>query len=138
MNEEDSKIKEMFDFIDKNNTNSISYKDLEFAFIGLGSSLSIKEINELIGNKPSRLKYDEFLSLCKNNIDVFQLDQQLIQALKLLEDPNRPGYIPISSLRSLLIYNKYSDKEIDLIIKEGSPTDDGYINCHSFASELLK
>ena len=45
------KIKEMFDFLDKNKEGGLNIEDLKLAVIGLGGELTVKEITEIKNQK---------------------------------------------------------------------------------------
>ena len=62
--EDIDKIKEMFNFLDKNKKGTLSIEDIKLGIIGLGAELKEKEVIEL-KNKKDEFDLDDFIGLCQ-------------------------------------------------------------------------
>ena len=132
-----NKIKEMFDFLDKNKEGFLSVEDLNLGIIGLGGELNTREIAELKSRKDS-YDLDDFISICqKKNININELEDKLLMAFSLLEI-DKKGYVPSSSLITLLKNDKVPDKEIQQLIYEAKPDQNNNIDYKSFVKEMLE
>ena len=131
------KIKEMFDFLDKNKEGCLSVEDLNLGIIGLGGELNAREIAELKNRKDS-YDLDDFISICqKKKININELEDKLLMAFSLLEI-DKKGYVPSSSLITLLKNDKVPDKEIQQLIYEAKPDQNNNIDYKSFVKEMLE
>ena len=131
-----NRITEMFNFLDKNKEGVISVEDLNLGIIGLGGELSGKEITELI-NMKDQYDLEDFISICqKKRININEIENKLLLAFSLLET-DKKGYIPSSSLITLLKNDKIPDKEIQQLINEAKPDSDNNIEYKNFVKEML-
>ena len=134
--EELSKIKEMFNFIDKNKKGAISLEDVKLGIIGLGGELNAKDLKELKDKKS--FKINDFISICqKKNIKISELQDKLLTAFSFLESDNK-GFIQSSSLEAILKNDNVSEKDIKKLIKEAHPDENDNIDYKSFAQEILE
>ena len=132
-----NKIKEMFDFLDKNKEGILSIEDLNLGIIGLGGELNAKEIAELKSRKDS-YDLDDFISICqKKKINMSELENKLLIAFSLLEI-DKKGYVPTSSLITLLKNDKVPDREIQQLIYEAKPDKNNNIDYKNFVKEMLE
>ena len=135
--EEQNKIKDMFNFLDKKNTGQISIEDAQLGIIGLGGELSNKEITEL-KNKFEFFTFEDFINLCqKKKIDFNELENKLLLAFSLLET-NKKGYIPSSSLENLLKNANVPDNDINQIINEAKPDKNKNIDYKSLVKDIME
>ena len=131
-----NRIKEMFDFLDKNKEGTISVEDLNRGIIGLGGELTGKDISELI-NMKDQYDLEDFISICqKKRININEIENKLLLAFSLLET-DKKGYVPSSSLITLLKNDKIPDKEIQQLINEAKPDSDNNIDYKYFVKEML-
>ena len=136
-NEEQNKIKDMFNFLDKKNSGQISIEEVQMGIIGLGSELSNKEISEL-KNKNEFFKYEDFLNLChKKKINFKDLENKLLLAFSLLET-NQKGVITSSSLENLLKNDNVNENDINKIINEAKPDKNKNIDYKYLVKEILE
>ena len=130
------KIKEMFDFLDKNKQGAISFEDFNLGIIGLGGELTTKEIN-IIKNQKEIFDLNDFISICQQKrININELENKLLLAFSLLET-DKKGYVPSSSLITLLKSDKVPDKEIQQLIYEAKPDSYNNIDYRKFVKEML-
>ena len=135
--EEQNKIKDMFNFLDKKNSGQISVEEAQMGIIGLGGELSKKEISEL-KNKYEFLKLEDFMDLCqKKKIDFNELENKLLLAFSLLET-NQKGFINSSSLENLLKNDNVSENDINKIINEAKPDKNKNIDYKYLVKEILE
>jgi Ca2+-binding EF-hand superfamily protein len=136
-NEEQNKIKDMFNFLDKKNSGQISIEEVQMGIIGLGSELSNKEISEL-KNKNEFFKFEDFLNLChKKKINFKDLENKLLLAFSLLET-NQKGVISSSSLENLLKNDNVNENDINKIINEAKPDKNKNIDYKYLVKEILE
>ena len=136
-NEEQNKIKDMFNFLDKKNSGQISIEEVQMGIIGLGSELSNKEISEL-KNKNEFFKFEDFLNLChKKKINFKDLENKLLLAFSLLET-NQKGVITSSSLENLLKNDNVNENDINKIINEAKPDKNKNIDYKYLVKEILE
>ena len=136
-NEEQNKIKDMFNFLDKKNSGQISIEEVQMGIIGLGGELSNKEISEL-KNKNEFFKYEDFLNLChKKKINFKDLENKLLLAFSLLET-NQKGVITSSSLENLLKNDNVNENDINKIINEAKPDKNKNIDYKYLVKEILE
>lgn len=136
-NEEQNKIKDMFNFLDKKNYGQISIEEVQTGIIGLGGELSNKEISEL-KNKNEFFKYEDFLNLChKKKINFKDLENKLLLAFSLLET-NQKGVITSSSLENLLKNDNVNENDINKIINEAKPDKNKNIDYKYLVKEILE
>ena len=136
-NEEQNKIKDMFNFLDKKNSGQISIEEVQMGIIGLGGELSNKEISEL-KNKNEFFKYEDFLNLChKKKINFKDLENKLLLAFSLLET-NQKGVILSSSLENLLKNDNVNENDINKIINEAKPDKNKNIDYKYLVKEILE
>jgi Ca2+-binding EF-hand superfamily protein len=136
-NEEQNKIKDMFNFLDKKNSGQISIEEVQMGIMGLGGELSNKEISEL-KNKNEFFKYEDFLNLChKKKINFKDLENKLLLAFSLLET-NQKGVITSSSLENLLKNDNVNENDINKIINEAKPDKNKNIDYKYLVKEILE
>ena len=135
--EEENKIRDMFNFLDKKNSGVISIEDVKIGIIGLGSELNNKEILEL-KNKYEYFKFEDFINLCrKKKINLNELENKLLLAFSLLET-NEKGFISSSSLENLLKNDNISENDINKIINEAKPDKNKNIDYKNLVKEIIE
>ena len=135
--EEQNRIKDMFNFLDKDNTGSISIEEVKMGIIGLGGELSNKEISEL-QTKSKIFKFEDFINLCKKKkIDINEIEKKLLKAFSLLETKEK-GYIPSSSLENLLRNDNVSENDITKIINEAKPDKKKNIDYQNLVKDIME
>ena len=135
--EEQNRIKDMFNFLDKDNSGSISIEEVKMGIIGLGGELSNKEISEL-QTKSKIFKFEDFINLCKKKkIDINEIEKKLLKAFSLLETKEK-GYIPSSSLENLLRNDNVSENDITKIINEAKPDKKKNIDYQNLVKDIME
>ena len=135
--EEKNKIKDMFNFLDKNNKGEITIEEVKMGIIGLGGELSNKEILEL-KNKSEVYKFDDFINLCqKKKINLNEIENKLLMAFSLLETKDK-GFVTSDSLENLLRNENIPEDDINKIIKEAKPDKNKNIDYKSLVKDILE
>lgn len=130
------KIKEMFDFVDKDKDKEISIEELKLGLTGLGVNISNKEVNEL-KSQYGTCNYDDFVKICElKKVRIEEIGSKLLFAFSLLEG-DKKGFVPATSIEALLKNDKVPDKDIEQIVREGIPDEDGNINYRRFTQEIV-
>ena len=135
--EEQNRIRDMFNFLDKDNSGSITIEKLKMGIIGLGGELNNKEISEL-QNKSKFFKFEDFINVCqKKKIDINEIEKKLLKAFSLLETREK-GYIPSSSLENLLRNDNVSESDIAKIINEAKPDKKKNIDYQNLVKDIIE
>ena len=135
--EEQNRIRDMFNFLDKDNSGSITIEKLKMGIIGLGGKLNNKEISEL-QSKSKFFKFEDFINVCrKKKIDINEIEKKLLKAFSLLETREK-GYIPSSSLENLLRNDNVSESDIAKIINEAKPDKKKNIDYQNLVKDIME
>jgi len=133
-------IKNTFALFDQDNDNNITKQELSTLLRALGKNITDNEINNLIveSNLADELiNFDSFITIL-NKITPKDTEAELLEAYELFDTENN-GYINISEFRHIMtnLGEKLSVDEIDNIIKELDPTNQGKIMKDNFINILL-
>ena len=135
--EEQNRIRDMFNFLDKDNSGSITIDQVKMGIIGLGGELNNKEISEL-QSKSKCFKFDDFIKLCqRKKIDINEIEKKLLKAFSLLETKEK-GYIPSGSLENLLRNDNVSESDITKIINEAKPDKKKNIDYQNLVRDIME
>ena len=134
-----ARIKESFEFFDKDKDSYLSQKELENTIISLGGDLGSKEklIIKEIGGNNSKFSFDNLVYICqKLGINIQEMESKIIQALQVFE-LEKKGFVHMKNIVSLLSNDKIPEKEINQIIREANPDSNGFFNINEFAKEII-
>ena len=135
--EEQNRIRDMFNFLDKDNSGKIPIDQVKMGIIGLGGELSNKELSEL-QSKSKLFKFEDFINLCKRKkIDINEIEKKLLKAFSLLETKEK-GYIPSASLEILLRNDNVSESDITKIINEAKPDKKKNIDYQNLVKDIME
>ena len=127
-------IKDVFDFVNENNEDCINFDDMKKGIIALGGEINEKEEENL---KENKFNFDDFVNICKQKqINLNNLTNKLLSAFKLLET-NKLGYVNKKEIENLLINNNINEKEINLLINECNPDENGNINYEELTEQMI-
>ena len=136
-NEEQNRIRDMFNFLDKDNSGKIPIDQVKMGIIGLGGKLNNKELSEL-QSKSKLFKFEDFINLCKRKkIDINEIEKKLLKAFSLLETKEK-GYIPSASLENLLRNDNVSESDITKIINEAKPDKKKNIDYQNLVKDIME
>ena len=131
--DEATKIKDSFDFFDKDGDGFINKIEAENALISLGEEITPKIKDKI----EAKYDYDSFIALCSSiGVDISKLESKIIDAFKLFEFEKK-GSVSASNIENLLLNDKVSTKEIEQLIREANP-ENGFIDYIQFTDELLR
>ena len=129
-------IKNVFDFVNENNEDYINFNELKKGIITLGGELSEKEEENLKFNK-NKYNFEDFINICQvKQLNVNELSNKLLSAFKLLET-NKMGYVNKKEIENLLMNNNINEKEINLLINECNPDENGNINYEELTEQMI-
>ena len=128
----------LFKFLDKNNDNQLTARELIVGLGVLGTALTINEQKQL-SREHSECDLDTFLSICAEKVNFKNVDIEMVKSFKILESKEKPGFISQKDFIFVLKHfnENITEKDINDIIKEVGSTGDGYINLENLAKEML-
>ena len=136
--EQKEECERLFKFLDKDNDNKLTSRELIIGLGVLGKVLTVFEQKNLI-NEHHECDLDTFLNICAEKVNFKNVDIELVKSFKILESKEKPGFI--SQKDFIFVLKKFNenitDKDINDIIKEVGSTGDGYINLENLAKEML-
>jgi len=128
-------IKDVFDFVNENKEDAICFDDMKKGIIALGGEINKKEEEKL--KKENKFNFDDFVNICKQKqINLNNLTNKLLSAFKLLET-NKLGYVNKKEIENLLMNNNINEKEINLLINECNPDENGNINYEELTEQMI-
>lgn len=143
MPEQIADIQEAFALFDKENTGSISSKELKIAMRALGFEPKKEEIKKMISeiNKDNSglITYKDFLYLVTQKMADKDSKEEILKAFRLFDEDNT-GKISLANLRSVAIElgENIADEEIQEMINEADKDGDGEINEEEFLHIMKK
>ncbi|MES1920744.1 hypothetical protein MHBO_002384 [Bonamia ostreae] len=138
-------LREVFDLFDIDGNQSITYHEINRAFIALDDKQSIKKIRKMIKkvdkNKDGELNFEEFVELMHQNLEKYRKisDESEYKAVFGLLDKNGDGEISADELYRVMnsIGISLSYEEVNLAIKETDKDCNGTINYKEFRNMLI-
>lgn len=134
--------KEAFDMFDRDKDGQIDAKELGNVLRSLGHEPNEQELSDMIydvdSNEDKRIDFNEFIQLMQKRAKDSDIEEELTEAFKIF-DKEGNGHIESSEFRHLMLTlgEKLSDDEIDEMIKEADPRNEGYINYRDFVKLML-
>ena len=136
--EQKEECERLFKFLDKDQDNQLTGRELIIGLGVLGKVCTMAEQKNLI-NVHKECDLDTFLNICAEKVNFKNVDIEQVKSFKVLESPEKPGYI--SKKDFIFILKKFNenitDKDINDIIKEVGSNAEGYINLENLAKEML-
>ena len=136
--EQKEECERLFKFLDKDNDEKLTARELVIGLGVLGKVCTVLEQNNLKKEHP-KCDMDTFLNICAEKVDFKTVDVEMAKSFNVLERKEKPGFI--SQKDFIFILKKFNenitDKDINDIIKEVGSTKDGYINLENLAKEML-
>ncbi len=135
-------FREAFQAFDKDGNGSITTKELGTVMRSLGQNLSETEIKEVIDevdeDKNGTIDFQEFLSLMARKMKITDKEDELIDALKIL-DLDGTGKISKYRLRYIILSTEsgFTGDEIEELMKITEIDEDGNIDLHDFIKILM-
>ncbi len=136
--EQKHEIEKLFKFLDKNNDQQLTAREVIVGLGVLGKVCTITEQKKIKNDYPS-CDLDSFMNLCAEQVKFNEVDAELVKAFSILESKEKPGYISQKDFIFVLknFIENITEKDINDIIKEVGAGADGYINLENLAKEML-
>mmetsp|Transcript_89356 Transcript_89356/g.208009 ORF Transcript_89356/g.208009 Transcript_89356/m.208009 type:complete len:157 (-) Transcript_89356:181-651(-) len=136
-----SEFKEGFDLFDAEGNGTILIKDLPTLMRALGQTPSDAEHQEMVaevdfdGN--GTVDFPEFLTLISRKMKTTDFEEELIAAFTVFDRDNN-GFINSHELRNVMsnIGEKFTDDEVDEMIRTADVDCDGQINYEEFVKMM--
>lgn len=133
--EQFSKLREVFELIDKNGDGSLSYEELQMAVIEHKLDLDVdKIIEECDINKSGSIDYTEFLMASVEHSKAY--NKQKIKEVFDELDINKDGKISVDELKTLIGGDRERKHLVDRIIEETDVDGDGEIDLDEFMAKF--
>ncbi len=135
-------FREAFQAFDKDGNGSITTKELGTVMRSLGQNLSEIEIKEVIDevdeDKNGTIDFQEFLSLMARKMKIVDKEDELLDALKIL-DLEGTGKISKYQLRYIILSTEsgLNGNDVEEILKKTDFDEDGNINLNDFIKILM-
>ena len=133
--------KEAFKIFDKDNDNKLNKEEARYAYMALGWNISEDELNSIMQNhaKDNLLSFESFSNYLFERSKDAEIEEEIMETFAEM-DKDGDGKINSKDLKYLLysIGEKFSDEEIEEIIKETSSTKDGYFSYKDMVKLILQ
>ena len=145
MNENDDdermEYEKVFNFLDKNKRKKILADDVIIGLGALGKICSLEERRK-IEEETKYYDLESFINICKELVDLNNMENNLQSFLRSFESKEKPGYIKKEKIVSIIKkfdFDRYlRDKKINELIREVSrDNNDDYINIDTLVKEFL-
>lgn len=138
----ESSIKEAFNFYDKDHDGLINSKLLLSALRALGINPNEEEIGEMLLDvgldESDRIKLDDFIFIANKQLKSKNPKNEIIQAFKIFDTDN-DGKIKTDEFVHIMtnLCDPLTKEEINEIIHEADPNNEGFIDVNTFANSLF-
>ena len=133
--------KEAFKIFDKDNDNKLNKEEARYAYMALGWNFSEDELNSIMQNhaKDNLLSFESFSNYLFERSKDAEIEEEIMETFAEM-DKDGDGKINSKDLKYLLysIGEKFSDEEIEEIIKETTSTKDGYFSYKDMVKLILQ
>merc|ERR1712017_32397 len=140
--EQIAEFKEAFSLFDKDGDGTVTTKELGTVMRSLGQNPTEAElqdmINEVDADGNGTWDFPEFLSLMARKMKDTDTEEELIEAFKVF-DRDGNGFISAAELRHVMtnLGEKFTDEEVDEMIREADVDGDGQINYEEFVKMMM-
>ena len=136
--EQKKECEKLFKFLDKDNDQQLTGREVVIGLGELGKTCTITEQNK-IKSDYTNCDLEAFMGLCAEKVNFSEVDSNLVKSFSFLESAEKPGFISQKDFIFVLkrFFENITDKDINDITKEVGVGDDGYINLEGLAKEML-
>ena len=137
-----AEYKKAFDIYDKDKDEKINLTELENIMKSIGQKPSESELQDMINeidiDGEGVITFDGFISLMEKKLRDADTEEELIESFKVF-DKNGNGLISSENLRDVVVSlgMKFSQEEIEEMIREADNDGDGFINYEEFVNCVL-
>ncbi|XP_067126699.1 uncharacterized protein [Centruroides vittatus] len=141
--EQVAEFKEAFSLFDKEGSGQITTKELAMVIKSLGLNPTEAELQEMIKEVDSKgtgmVYFPEFLSLMAKNLKNIECEDEIIEAFRVF-DKDGNGIIKADELRDAMLNlgEKLTPDEVEEMIREADPDNDGLINYVEFVHTVSR
>lgn len=138
-----AEYKAAFEIFDINQNGKITWTELSELLYSLELILSEEDLKEMINefdeNGDGQLGFEEFILLITSKINDSETEEELIEAFKTFDKDNI-GYCTIGEFVQILksVEMNLTSKEIDTLVRDIDPEDNGKINYQDFVNFMNK
>lgn len=138
----ETNLKEAFNFYDKDNDGLINSKLLLSALRALGINPNEEEVREMLLDvgldESDRIKFDDFVFIANKQLQSRNPKNEILKAFKVF-DTNNDGKINTEEFVHIMtnLCEPLTKEEINEIIHEADPNNQGFIDINSFANALF-
>ena len=136
-------LREYFDMFDRDGDGLVNKIDLGNILRCIGYEQNEQDVNEWISefdeDGDKKINFDEFISLMVRYLIGNDVEDELIEAFKIF-DKGGNGMITVNELKHVMMTlgEKLPEEEVDEMIKEADPNNEGVIQYSEFAKVLSK
>ena len=136
-------LKEYFEMFDRDGDGLVGKIELGNILRCIGYEQSEQDVNEWINefdeDGDKKINFEEFISLMLRYLIVNDVEDELIEAFKIF-DKGGNGTITVNELKHVMMTlgEKLPEEEVDEMIKEADPNNEGVIQYSEFSKLLLK
>lgn len=131
----------LFLYIDKDGDGTITTKELGTVMRSLGQTVTEAQLRDMINEVDSDgnglVDFPEFLTMMSRKMKDTDPEDEILEAFKVF-DKDGNGFISAAELKHIMakLGEKYTDEEIDEMIRETDIDGDGQINYEEFVKMM--
>ncbi|XP_034654472.1 neo-calmodulin-like [Drosophila subobscura] len=135
--EQIKEIRDAFSVYDRENTGSITCRELGVVLRSLGQTPTEAELYDMIeevdADSSGSIEFVEFLQMMAKKYQVLNLDESVMAAFRVF-DSDEDGYITVQEMRSVIdsLGQKMSDQEFDDMFRVADRDNDGQLSFAEF------
>ncbi|SPP75543.1 blast:Calmodulin [Drosophila guanche] len=135
--EQIKEIREAFSVYDRENTGSITCRELGVVLRSLGQTPTEAELYDMIeeidADSSGSIEFMEFLQMMAKKYQVLNLDESVMAAFRVF-DSDEDGYVTAQEMRSVIdsLGQKMSDQEFDDMFRVADRNNDGQLSFAEF------
>jgi len=137
-----AELKEAFTMFDRENTGKINQKQMDIIMRNLGQNDNEDTVNEMFdantSNDNKTIDFAEFLNTISQKMQDNGTEDEIREAFKIF-DKDETGFISTTELRDIMtnMGQKLTVEEVNEMIRESNPDDDGKINYNEFVNKIF-
>jgi calmodulin len=127
---------------DRDKDTLINSKELGNVLRSLGHEPNEQDLADMIQDTDTdddkKINFDEFIMLMQKRAKDSDIEEELFEAFKIF-DKEGHGHIESAEFRHIMLTlgEKLSDDEVDEMIKEADPRNEGFVNYKEFVKLML-
>ena len=140
--ERENELKEAFDMFDRDKDSMINKRELGCVLRSIGQEPSEQDLSDMLADiskeDDSPLTFEDVMEIINKNLNGTEAEEELIEAFKVF-DKEGNGLIPVGEFKHLMLTlgEKLPEEEVDEMIKEADPNNEGNVNYIDFSKRIL-